>query len=148
MCGHDRSGNVNCKGGDTLVINGLNFGLTPTVLVGGVPCQVQQPTTHNQVKCTVPPGQGGSLDVKVRPSMVRPWKGASLLLRTDHCGRSVCHSRGRVFLQHSFHHGVDGASLFMACSLWAPNLVHSPSMFRCQSRQASILHSYRQPVAT
>ena len=44
-------------GGGPLQINGVNFGLTPTVTVADKPCPVQT-STHTQILCTAPAGEG------------------------------------------------------------------------------------------
>ncbi len=51
-------------GGSSLAINGVNFGTTSSVLVGGNNCPVTQ-RTHILLVCTVPAGQGASTSVVV-----------------------------------------------------------------------------------
>ena len=57
----------NTTGNYPVRVSGSNFGLTGTVFIDGEECQVaaRDPTAHSWIDCTLPPGQGENLRMKV-----------------------------------------------------------------------------------
>lgn len=54
------------QGGAQLAITGTSLGVSDIVVtVGGQPCAVQVATSHTQITCTLPAGQGANLPVIV-----------------------------------------------------------------------------------
>jgi len=59
------------SGGVSILLLGLNFGLSGTVRIGGKPCIVQAPATdysHNQIICLLPEGRGIGVPVSINIS--------------------------------------------------------------------------------
>lgn len=55
-------------GGDTLTIIGENFGLSPSVTVGGQSCPPVEAASHSSVACALPEGEGVDLPLVVNVS--------------------------------------------------------------------------------
>eukprot|EP00808_Paulinella_micropora_P025852 g8107.t1 len=56
------------EGGTQLIITGNNLGLTGTIVLGGRPCPLAAPWTHEALRCTIPAGVGQPVRLQLNVS--------------------------------------------------------------------------------